>query len=165
MQHAVDEDRGSHRIERHPDALSFQVSRSLDAGFAVDGDIAEPERDRGEHRDGDERALLAGEALGEFGAGILRYVKFLAARHAVENRPRLIDGDEIEIDAIGLDLARIERLHPIVEPARERKLQLGHWSGALPYCDCGLRLACRKRSRKAGAAPQICYFCLPEAHL
>ena len=32
------------------------------------------------------------------------------------------------IDALDLDLAGIERLHAVVEPARERELQPGHWS-------------------------------------
>ena len=57
---------------------------------------------------------------------ILGDVELLAARHAIEDRPRLIDGDEIEIDAVDLDLAGVERLHPVIKSARERKLQLGH---------------------------------------
>ena len=73
--------------------------------------------------------LLVGEPLDEFRAGIFGDIELLAARHAVEDRPRLIDGDEIEIDAVGLDFTGIERLHPVVEPAGERKLQLGHMFG------------------------------------
>ena len=115
--------------QRHADPLAFEILRRLDAGLAVDGDEAVAERARGKHRNRDERTLLVGETLDEFRAGILGDVELLARRHAVEDRPRLIDGDEIEIDAVGLDLAGIERLHPVVEPARERKLQLGHGRG------------------------------------
>src|SRR5207244_13216915 len=78
------------------------------------------------HRNYDDRTLLVGEALPQCQAGKFGDVDLLAARHAVEDRARLIDGDEIEIDAFDLDLAGIERLHAVVEPARERKLQLGH---------------------------------------
>ena len=74
----------------------------------------------------DKGALPAGKALHELRAGELGDVEFLAARHAIENGPRLIDGDEVEIDALDLDLAGIERLHAIIEPARKGKLQFGH---------------------------------------
>ena len=143
LQHAVDEDRRGHRVERHADALAFEVLRALDARLAVDGDEAEAERDRGKHRDGDERALPVGEALGEFRTRIFGDVELLAAGHAVENRARLIDGDEIEIDAVGPDLAGVERLHPVVEGARERKLQLGHGLVVLPYCVLCLSVSTR----------------------
>jgi hypothetical protein len=122
LQHAVDEDGGRHRVKRHADPLAFEILRRLDAGLAVDGDEAEPERDRGENRNGDEGTLLVGEALHEFRAGILGNVEFLAARHAVEDRPRLIDLDEVQIDAVGSHLAGIERQHPVIERASERKL-------------------------------------------
>ena len=159
VQDAVDEDGGGHRVERHADAFAFEILGRLDAGLLVDGDEAHAEGDRGEHRDGDERALVAGKSLREFGRRIFGDVEFLAAGHAVENRPRLIDGDEIEIDAVGLHLARIERLHPVVEAARKRKLQLGHGPSVLPCSDCGLRLARRfaeqeGRPMALGAWPQ-----------
>src|SRR5262249_5277712 len=53
-------------------------------------------------------------------------VELLAPSHAVEDRPRLVNGDEIEIDALDLHLPGIERLHAAVEAARKRKLQLCH---------------------------------------
>ena len=126
LQDAVDVDRRRHGEERHADALAFEVLRLGDAGLLVDGDEAVAEGARGKHRDGDERALLVGEALHELGAGIFRDVEFLAGRHAVEDRPRLVDGDEIEVDAVGLHFAGVERLHAVVESGRKRKLQLGH---------------------------------------
>ena len=132
LQQPVDVDRRGHGQERHADALALEVLGRLDAGLAVDGDEAVTEGARGKYRDGDERALLVGETLDEFRAGELGDVELLPARHAVENRPRLIDGDEVEIDALDLDLAGIERLHAVVEPARKRKLQLGHCMSAVP---------------------------------
>ena len=122
MQNAVDEDRRRHRIERHADALAFQILRRLDPRLAIDRDEAHAKSDRGEHRNGDKRALLTGKALGEFRAGIFGDVELLPAGHAIENRTRLVDGDEIEVDAGGLDLARIEGLHSVIEAARKRKL-------------------------------------------
>ena len=60
------------------------------------------------------------------------HLGFLAAGAAVavpivihllfRHRPRLIDLDEVQIDAVGLHLAGIEREHPVIERARERKL-------------------------------------------
>ncbi len=150
LQHAVDEDGGGHRIKRHADALAFEVLRRLDSRFTIDGDEAKPERDRGKHRDGDERAFFVGEALDEFGARIFRNVEFLPAGHAVEDRARLIDGDEIQVDAVGLNLSGIERQHPVIEPARKRQLQLGHERSFLRYFYAALRLACAPSGRKAG---------------
>src|SRR3977135_2681895 len=40
--------------------------------------------------------------------------------------PWLVDGNEVEIDAVDLDLAGVERLHSVIKPARERKLQIRH---------------------------------------
>jgi hypothetical protein len=94
----------------------------------MDGDEAVAKGARRKDRNGDERALLVSETLNEFRARKFGDVEFQSAGHAVENRPRLIDGDEIEIDALGLDLAGIERLHPVIETAGKRNLQLGHRS-------------------------------------
>src|SRR5262249_52083353 len=135
LEDAVNEDRRSHRIKRHPDAFAGEVFRILYSRFAVDGDEAEPEGDRGKNRNGDERALAIDKALDELGRRIFGNVEFLAARHAIEDRPRLIDGDEIEIDAVGLHLAGMEREHPVIEPAGKRQLEPGHRSAALPWVD------------------------------
>src|SRR5215469_10729907 len=53
-------------------------------------------------------------------------IELLTPRHPSEDRPRLIDGDEIKIDTRGLHLPGIKREHPVVEPAGKRKLQPGH---------------------------------------
>jgi hypothetical protein len=92
----------------------------------VDRDEAVAKSPRRKHRNSDERTPLVGEALHELGAGKFGDVKLLAPSHAVEDRTRLVNGDEIEVDALGLHLARIERLHAVVETARKRKLQLCH---------------------------------------
>ena len=128
LQDAADEDRGGHGVERDADALAFEVLRLGDADLLVDADEGVPEAARGEHRDGDEIALLVGVALDVFGARILRDVELLAARHAVEDRARLLDADEVEIDAVRLHLAGVDRLHAVVQRGRKRKLQIGHWT-------------------------------------
>jgi hypothetical protein len=126
LEQAADEDRGRHGVERHADALAFEVLGLGDARFLVDGDETVAERARGEDRDRDERALLVGEALDELGAGVFGDVEFEAARHAVEDRPRLLDRDEIELDARGLNLAGVERLHAVIERAGKTQAQLRH---------------------------------------
>src|SRR5262249_10090626 len=115
------------------------------------------------------RALLAGKALHEFRARKLGDIEFLAARHPVEDRPRLVDGNEIEVDALGLDLAGVKRLHAVVEPACERKLQLGHLLLVPGALEQGLRLSPRARrakpqfgsARRAGASPRAPFSARP----
>src|SRR5262245_61951742 len=127
LQQPIDVDGRGHGEQRDAHALALEVLGRLYAGLAVDGNETVAKRPRRKNRNGDERALLAGEALHELRARKFGDVEFLAARHPVEDRSWLIDGDEIEVDALDFDLAGIERLHAVVEPARERKLQLGHF--------------------------------------
>src|SRR5262245_36185849 len=46
--------------------------------------------------------------------------------HAVENLPRLVDGEKVEIDTFGFDFAGIERRHAVIEAAGERDRNFGH---------------------------------------
>ena len=66
-QQPADEDRRGHGVDRHADALAFEVLRRLDV-LLVDEDEAVPEHARGEHRNGDERTLPGDEARDVFGA-------------------------------------------------------------------------------------------------
>src|SRR5262249_53862992 len=64
--------------------------------------------------------------------------------HAIEDLPWIVDGEEVQLDALGLRLAGIERQHAIVEAAGEGNGQLGHGSlqSRLPEigsCRAGLR--------------------------
>src|SRR5215475_8934545 len=127
LENAADEDRGRHGVERDADALAFEVLGLADARLLVDADEAVAEAARGKHRDGHERTLLVGVALNVFRARIFGDVELLPARHAVEDRARLLDADEVEIDAVDRDFPGIDRLHAIIERGRKRKLQLGHW--------------------------------------
>src|SRR5262245_18663928 len=127
LQDAADEDRSRHGVKRDADALACQVLGLADPRLLVDADEAVAEAARGKHRDGHERTLLVGVALDVFGARILGDVELLAARHAIKDRTRLLDADEVEIDAVDRDLAGIDRLHAVIERGRKRKLQLGHW--------------------------------------
>jgi hypothetical protein len=83
------------RVERNADALAFQIFRLPDAGALVDGDEAVTEGARGKDGERDERALLGGVALYELGARVLGDVELAAARHAVEDRARQLDRDEV----------------------------------------------------------------------
>src|SRR5215470_15290587 len=55
-------------------------------------------------------------------------VEFEVLPHAVENLPRVVDGEKVEVDAVGLRLAGIECEHAVVEAARERHRYFGHGS-------------------------------------
>src|SRR6185295_3927275 len=103
-----------------------EILRLGDTGLLVDADEAVAEAARRKHRDRDERAFLVGVALDVFGARIFGDVELLPARHAGEDRARLLDADEIEIDAVDRNLTGIDRLHAVIERGRKRKLQLGH---------------------------------------
>src|SRR5262249_14439165 len=116
-ENSADPDRGRHGVERDADALAGDVLGRADAGLAVDIDIAVPKHARGKHRQRHEWAVAAGEAADIFGAGEFGGIEFLAAAHAIEQVARLLDGDEIEVDVLDLDIAAPERLGAVVEAA------------------------------------------------
>src|SRR5580700_6561960 len=60
-----------------------------------------------------------------FRARHFRRVELELADHAVEQLARIVDIDEIEIDAFGLDLAGPQRDHAVVKPAGKRHRKLG----------------------------------------
>src|SRR5262249_4336670 len=138
--------------QRHADAFAFEILGALDARLAVDGDEAVAERARGKYRNGDERALLVGKALDELRAREFGDVEFLGPRHSVEDRSRLIDDNEIEIDAVGLHFAGVKRLHAVVEPTCERKLQLGHLPASPGALERDVSLSMRARQPKTPIA-------------
>ena len=50
----------------------------------------------------------------------------LRAVHKKATRPRLVNGDEVELDAVRLHLAGVDRLETVIQRAGEGKLQFGH---------------------------------------
>ena len=127
-QQPAHEDRGRHRIERNPDALAGEILRRADHA-AIDRDIAVAEHARGKHRQRHERTVAGGEAGDVFGARHFRRIELQRARHPIENLARAVDGEEVEIDALGLHLLGIERQHAVVEAACEGDLDFGHSLG------------------------------------
>src|SRR5262249_47282791 len=99
----------------------------------------------------------------ELRARKLGNIEFLAARHSVEDRSRLVDGNEIEVDALGLDLAGVKRLHAVVEPARERKLQLGHLLLVPGALEQDLSLSTRARWTKTSIGYRLTVLRLAQA--
>ena len=69
---AANPDRGGLGVERHADALAFEVLGQADAGALVDENEAVAEHTRGKHRKGNERAVAAAGHADEFGSGKLR---------------------------------------------------------------------------------------------
>jgi hypothetical protein len=122
----ADEDRRGHRVNRHADALALELLRRLDV-LLVDEDEAVPEHARGEHRDGDERTLVGDEARDVFGAGKLRRVEFLRRRHPVEDVARIVVDQEVEVDALDLHLAGVQREHAVIEPAGKGERRFRHF--------------------------------------
>jgi len=65
-------------------------------------------------------------AADDLGARHLAGVEFEILPHAVEDLPRIIDGDKVELDALGLHLAGIEREHAVIEAAGEGQRNFCH---------------------------------------
>lgn len=71
----------------------------------------------GENGDGNEVSLASRIAARVIGKRHLRGVKLVATHHTVEDIARMVDRDEVEIDAFRADLVRVESGHTVVEPA------------------------------------------------
>src|SRR4051794_24915454 len=65
----------------------------------------------------------------EFRARHLAGVEFEIDQHPVEDFARMVDRKEIEVDAVRLHVAGVEREHAVIEPTGERDRNSGH---ALP---------------------------------
>ena len=127
-QQAADPHGGGHGVELDADALAGEVARAGD-GAVVDGDEAVAEGARGEDGDGDQVARAGGVARRVLGHGHLRGVELAAADHAVEDVARVVDGDEVEGEAFGLDFAGGEGLHAVVAGAGEGEGEGGGHGG------------------------------------
>jgi len=125
LHQAADEQRGGLGVERHADALAFQILGRFDE-LAVDHDEAVAEHPRRKRRQRRERQLLGGEAADIFGTRHLAGVELQPIGHAVENFARIVHHQEIEIDALRLNVAGVEGEHAVVEAAGERDRQIGH---------------------------------------
>src|SRR5204862_3496477 len=102
----------------------------------------------------------------EVGARHFRGIEFLRGLHPVEDFARMVDGEIIEIDAVGLHLAGVERQRAVVESAGKRDRNGGHASplairqrrlGAAALfviyacpCNCGYKAISTARPAEAG---------------
>ena len=118
LQQPADDDRRRHGVERHADALAGEVLRLAYLPL-VDRDVAVAEHARGEHRDRHHRAVAARRMAEVVRARHLGGVEFEIVRHPVEDLARMVDGEEIEVDAVRLHFAGVQREHAVVEPAGE----------------------------------------------
>src|ERR1700722_6388605 len=100
LQQAADPDRCRHGVELNPDPLAFEELGGADLA-RVDRDEAVPKHPRGEHRQRYERAIAGSVAADIFRARHFRSVELTLADHAVEQLARIVDRDEIEVDAFG----------------------------------------------------------------
>ncbi len=87
-------------VERHADALAFQILGRADAGARIDENVAVPEHARREHRQRHERVVAGALQADEFGGRQLRHVEFLPADHAVEHVATGLEREAGEIDAL-----------------------------------------------------------------
>src|SRR3984893_7461981 len=120
LQMAAHPHRGAHGIERHADALACQVFWRCDAGTAVDAEHSVAEHAGREDRQCDQRGATCGFAGNEFRARHFRNIE-LQARHPIEGLARAggaVHGDEIELNAVGADIAPIKIEHAVVKTAR-----------------------------------------------
>src|SRR5262249_44482823 len=68
-------------------------------------------------------------------------------------RSRLLDANEVEVDAVDRNLAGVDRLHAVIERGRKRKLQLGHWT-VNPRSATGIGVSMPAAGMEIGARPQ-----------
>ena len=115
LQQAADPDRGAHGVERDADTFALEVFRRPNASFAIEENEAVPEQAGGKDRDGDERVMAGPEPADEFRARHFGRIEFELAAHAVENVAWFVIGQELEIDAAGLNLAGIEAQHAVIK--------------------------------------------------
>jgi hypothetical protein len=87
------------------------------------------------YRQRHKRQLLGRKSADIFRARHLADVEFQPARHAIEDLPRIVDDQEIEIDAVWFNVAGMERQHPVVETAGERDRQGWHRTRSVKICD------------------------------
>ena len=121
---AANPDRGGHRVERNADPPVLEILGRVDAGLAVDVDVAVAEDARREHRQRYERAIAARHPADEFGAGEFRNVEFLLCAHAVENIARVSDRLEIEVDILDGDVTGAKRIRAVVDAAGKSQPQM-----------------------------------------
>src|SRR5262249_24770105 len=78
------------------------------------------------HRQRDHLVAARGQPAEDLGARHFAGIEIEIFSHAVENLPRLVDGEKVEIDTFGFDFAGIERRHAVIEAAGERDRNFGH---------------------------------------
>jgi hypothetical protein len=127
LQQAADEQRRRLGVERDADALARELLRRPDR-LAVDRDEAVTEDARGKDRQRNHLPAAGGVPADDLGARHFAGVEIEILPHAVEDLPRIVDGEKGEIDAFGLHLAGIERQHAVIEAAGEGHRNLGHAS-------------------------------------
>src|SRR5215467_9478396 len=125
LQQAADENGGGLSVERNADALALEILRRLDR-FAVDRDETMAEDAGRKHRQCNHLVAAGGEPAEDLGARHFAGIEIEIFPHAVENLPRLVDGEKVEIDTFGFDFAGIERRHAVIEAAGERDRNFGH---------------------------------------
>src|SRR6516165_10962805 len=87
------------------------------------------------HRQCNHLVAAGGEPAEDLGARHFAGIEIEIFPHAVENLPGLVDGEKVEIDTFGFDLASMERRHAVIEAAGERHRNFGHDmapAGAIP---------------------------------
>src|SRR5262245_45961721 len=75
----------------------------------------------GKHRQRNHLVAAGGEPAEDLGARHFACIELEIFPHAVENLARFVDGEKVEIDTFGFDLAGIERRHAVIETAGERQ--------------------------------------------
>src|SRR5205823_14447998 len=100
----------------------------------VDRDMAMAEDARDEYGKRYKRAVALKVAADEIGNRHFGGFEFLCAAHAVEDFAWIVDSKKIEIDSVRFHIARVEREHAVIEPAREGHRYVGHgpFAFALP---------------------------------
>ena len=117
-QNAAYPNRCGHLVLRHAHAFADQVFRLADTGLLRHENAGVPEKTRREHRDRHKRLGIAKARHGVGRQRHLGHIEFAVAQLAEKGfLHRQVE--EIQVDALGLDAAVHQGMHPVVVPARE----------------------------------------------
>ncbi len=134
-------------------ALADEVLRLADPALRGHEDARLPEAARREHRNGDERRIVARDRHRVRRQRHLGDVEFAVPQHPEE---RLLDVqvEVVEIDAVGTHGSVRERAGPVVVPAGQGQLQ--SWHGHLPGQMCTLpRSSSKHPVARGGRRPRV----------
>ena len=85
-----------------------------------------PENTRWKDGQSDELSVASGVATDVLRRGEFRGVELVPTNHSIKDVSGVVDGQKVEVDAFGFDLAGIEGVHAVVQPAGKGHVKRCH---------------------------------------